>query len=69
MDARVGPGRFKAAFSKMDSDVNARDRNKIGIGYDYDLSKSTRLYADYGVAKQKNLSRNNAFSVGMRQSF
>ncbi len=69
MDARIGPGRLKLAASQMDSDVNARDRNKIGIGYDYDLSKSTRLYADYGVAKQKNLSRNNAVAVGMRLAF
>lgn len=69
MDAKLGPGRFKAAYSKLDSDYVASERQKFGIGYDYHLSKSTRLYFDVGVGKQKQKSTNSAFAVGMRKAF
>lgn len=69
VDAPVGPGRIKAAYSHLDGDYAANDRKKFGIGYDYSLSKSTRLYFDAGVGKQKNKSSNTAFAVGMRKAF
>ncbi|WP_159917693.1 porin [Pantoea sp. 18069] len=69
MDARLGPGRLKAAYSRLDSDYAFSERQKFGIGYDYNLSKLTRLYFDVGVGKKKNKSSNSAFAIGMRKAF
>lgn len=69
MDARIGPGRLKAAFTHLNSDLDRLDRKKFGIGYDYELSKLTRAYFDVGYAKQKNVSNNTAFGIGIRKAF
>lgn len=69
MDAPVGPGRVKAAYSKVRGDYKPNDREKVGLGYDYHLSKQTRLYVDLGVGRQKNKSTNTTFAVGMRKQF
>ena len=69
MDARIGSGRFKVAYTNLNSDLNRLDRQKFGIGYDYELSKLTRLYFDVGYAKQKYVSNNTAVGVGIRKSF
>ena len=69
MDAPLGAGRVKAAYSKVDGDFAGNDREKIGLGYDYNLGKLTRLYFDVGVGRQKNKSTNTAFAVGMRKAF
>lgn len=69
LDAPVGPGRVKAAYSQVRSDYKSNEREKLGLGYDYNLSKQTRLYVDLGVGRQKNKSTNTAFSVGIRQAF
>lgn len=68
-DAKLGNGRIKLAYYDVNSDVAKNDRKKLGIGYDYHLSKLTRLYADAGVARQKDRSSNSAFSVGIRKAF
>lgn len=69
MDAQLGNGRLKLAFTRVNGDLQANDRKKLGIGYDYHLSKSTRLYADWGVGQQKNKSSNTALALGLRQAF
>ncbi|QIL73968.1 porin (plasmid) [Diaphorobacter sp. HDW4B] len=69
LDAPVGPGRVKAAYTKVRGDYKLNDREKLGLGYDYNLSKQTRLYADVGVGRQKDKSTNTTFSVGIRKAF
>lgn len=68
-DAKVGNGRVKLAYYDLDANQASNDRRKLGVGYDYDLSKQTRLYFDAGVAQQKNKSSNSAFGVGIRKAF
>lgn len=44
---KLGPGDLKAAFGR--SEVNDVTRSsKVGVGYHYNLSKRTKLYADVG---------------------
>lgn len=69
LDAKLGNGRLKFAFTRVNSDLQANDRKKLGIGYDYHLSKSTRIYADWGIGQQKNKSTNSALALGVRQAF
>lgn len=68
-DAKLGNGRVKLAYYDQHADNNVNDRKKLGIGYDYHLSKLTRVYADAGVARQKFKSTNSAFAIGIRKAF
>ena len=66
--APVGGGRLKAAFTQLKLD-NDDKLKKVGLGYDYPLSKRTNVYADVGIAAQKGVDRNNAFAVGLKHTF
>ena len=67
--APLGNGLLKAMYFDLDSDVDARDRSKFGLGYNYNLSKRTNLYFDIGQAKQTNLENNRAYALGVRHTF
>ncbi len=67
--APLGNGLVKAMYYKLDSDINARDRSKFGLGYNYALSKRTNLYADIGQAKQEALTNNRAYAFGLKHTF
>jgi len=78
----VGPGAIKASYVRHDdrSLVNA-DARQVGIGYDYNLSKRTKVYANYARMSNKNGATyvlNNstntgtgdrAFALGVAHSF
>ncbi len=66
--APVGPGQIKAVYYRFDP-ANDIQESKFGLGYDYFLSKRTRIYADVGLAKQDGQSNNNAYMVGVRHDF
>lgn len=68
-DAQVGDGRVKLGYYYIDANQQGDNRRKLGLGYDYNLSKRTRLYLDFGVAHQKDKSSNTAFGTGIRVAF
>ncbi len=79
LTAPAGPGNIKFAFGVLDpeSTVNIgavlqtanQKQTKAAIGYDYFLSKRTRVYADYSAAKEDNRTNNSVFNLGVRHDF
>ena len=65
VSAPVGPGRFMASYLRKKDKVNAdTDAHQWAIGYVYDLSKRTALYASYANAtNQKNSRINTRYNV------
>ncbi len=39
---------FKAGYANLQNETSSGDKKKVGIGADYNLSKLTQLYADFG---------------------
>ncbi len=55
--APVGNFLLKATYGRTDDkEVNSDTARKWGLGVDYNLSKRTKLYADYGSISQQNKS-------------
>jgi GBP family porin len=51
----MGAHTFKAAFNKANDKLAANaDATHFGLGYQYDLSKRTAMYAQYGKVSNKN---------------
>jgi predicted porin len=73
LTAPIGPGKLKAAWSRLDpNDVVNNDRiTKIGLGYDYSLSKRSNVYVDYGrgTSQAPGTTTNQAVAVGMKHVF
>lgn len=67
--APLGGGMVKALYYKVDPRFANNTRTKLGLGYNYPLSKRTNLYADMGLARADNLKNNNAFAFGVRHYF
>ncbi len=67
--APLGTGLVKAMYYRVDPAGSNNNRSKIGLGYDYQLSKRTGLYADLGVARGDNLTNNNAYAFGVKHTF
>lgn len=69
----AGPGKVLAAWAqtKRSSAAAGMDlkRNTASVGYDYDLSKRTDLYAIYMNDRVTNLSNANSLGVGVRHRF
>jgi predicted porin len=60
---------------RFDPQGDDNNETKVGLGYDYFLSKRTRLYADVGFTR-KDLpapaaqpSNNTAYNLGVRHDF
>jgi predicted porin len=67
--ANLGPGRLKAGWGRLDPQGDNNTISKLGLGYDYPLSKRTNVYADVGLGKQDNQSNNRAFAFGLKHVF
>lgn len=67
--APVGPGKLKALYYRFDPEGANNTNSKIGLGYDYPLSKRTNLYGDIGLAKEDGQSNSRAFSFGVKHTF
>jgi predicted porin len=69
----LGSGKVLASYAqtKRSGATIAGDlkRNTASLGYDYDLSKRTDLYAIYMSDKITALNRGNSFGVGVRHRF
>ena len=69
LTAPVGPGKVKAQYFRVDPSGANNNNSKIGIGYDYALSKRTGLYADLGMGKGDNRTSNTAYAFGVKHTF
>ncbi len=75
--APLAGGKVKVAYTDLDVRTAAAanpDRTKLGLGYDYPLSKRTNLYADFGYAKADRVgatsfSNNKAGAFGIKHTF
>jgi predicted porin len=75
--APIGGGTLKAGYGRLtpDSDtpvVNPWDnqtQSKLGLGYDYPLSKRTNLYADVGHGRADNATNNTTWALGVKHTF
>lgn len=75
--APVGNGLFKFGYSKITFENGTiKDHKKLGLGYDYFLSKRTNLYAELASAKGRGASataatteRNTAYAFGIKHTF
>jgi predicted porin len=67
--APIGPGKLKAAWIRMDPQGANNTQSKIGLGYDYPLSKRTGVYADLGMGKEDNKTNNRAYAFGLKHTF
>jgi predicted porin len=69
LTAPVGPGKVKAQYFRVDPSGANNNSSKLGLGYDYSLSKRTGLYADLGLGKADGLTKNNAYAFGVKHTF
>lgn len=73
LTAPIAGGKLKFAFNQMDPDTALDDNNrtKIGLGYDYPLSKRTNVYLDFGQGKSDVVGTtvNRAVALGMKHTF
>jgi predicted porin len=67
--APVGPGNVKAFYGRLDPAGANNVQNKLGLGYDYALSKRTNLYGDVSFAKEDQRTNNRAFALGVKHTF
>jgi predicted porin len=67
--APLGSGLVKAMYYRVDPKGANNNYSKLGLGYDYQLSKRTGLYADVGVARADKLTNNNAYAFGVKHTF
>lgn len=65
----IGGGNLKAVYARVDPDGANNLRQKIGLGYDYFLSKRTNVYLDLGSAKEDTKTRSSAVAAGIRHDF
>ncbi|MCR5885497.1 porin [Rhizobacter sp. J219] len=76
LTAPAGPGLIKAHYTMRNTDAaplagvpSDVKLKKFGIGYDYFLSKRTKVYLDYAQVKETSLTNNSAFALGVRHDF
>lgn len=62
-------GTVKAMYARVNPEGANNTRTKLGLGYDYPLSKRTNLYADVGLARADGRANNNAVAFGVRHFF
>lgn len=67
--APIGPGTLKASYIRTRGDLGptgrSLDADQFAVGYVYDLSKRTALYATYAqIANKGNTASGTLFSVG-----
>jgi predicted porin len=74
--APIGAGVLKAQYFKNNPDKSATPltNSKLGVGFDYFLSKRTNVYVDLGRGTGTNaagvkLKTNTAYAVGMKHVF
>ena len=67
--APLGSGLVKAMYYRVDPSGSNNNRSKVGLGYDYQLSKRTGLYADLGLARADTKTNNTSYAFGVKHTF
>lgn len=67
--APIAAGKLKVAYGRFDPQGDNNTENKLGLGYDYSLSKRTTVYADVGFGKQDERTNNTAYALGLKHTF
>jgi predicted porin len=67
--APIGAGTLKAVVARLDPAGANNSTTKVGLGYEYWLSKRTSIHADVGSGKTDNQSRTTGFESGMKHVF
>jgi len=76
--APIGGGTLKAAYGRLTPDAavaNNGTQTKLGLGYDYPLSKRTNVYADLGMGRKNQgnsatgFTNNTAYALGVKHTF
>lgn len=80
--APIGPGTLKAGYGRETRETVAPNSlgniSKLGLGYDYPLSKRTNLYADLSFGRQSDdvtagvvtsYTNNRAAALGLKHTF
>ncbi len=66
--APLGGGVLKGYYGRVSPATNL-DRSKVGLGYDYPLSKRTNLFVDAGLAREDRQTNNNVYAFGVKHTF
>jgi predicted porin len=69
VSAPIGGGTLKAAYGRLDPAGGNNTQSKLGLGFDYALSKRTNLYADVGFGREDGMTNNTAYAVGVKHTF
>lgn len=65
-----GAGDFKLGYAVSDNDAVAGKLKKVGIGYHYNLSKRTKVFADYGkVGGGEPVGPKTGYDFGIQHNF
>jgi predicted porin len=75
--APIGGGTLKAAYGRLTPDSATplatpwanQTQSKLGLGYDYPLSKRTNVYADVGMGRATNATNNTTWALGLKHTF
>ena len=67
-DYTIGLGKILLQWNKLSPDVGA-DLKTLSVGYDYQMSKRTDLYAVYMNEKKTGLSTGSSYALGIRHRF
>jgi predicted porin len=68
-DMKAGPGKVLAAYAGTKWSVSDVKRDTFSLGYDYEFSKRTDVYAVYMYDKVSNFDGGTSFGVGIRHRF
>ena len=69
--APIGNGKVLFAYGEAEAETAATDvtRKTTSVGYDYNLSKRTDVYAIYMNDKKTNLDSGNSYGAGIRLTY
>jgi predicted porin len=67
----IGAGKLIGQYGQSKADVGSADTTHkvLSLGYDYNLSKNTDVYAVYMNDKVSDVDGGNSFAAGMRLRF
>jgi predicted porin len=65
----IGGGNLKTGYIRDNPKGSGNTRQKFGLGYDYFLSKRTKIYLDGSYAKEEFRTNNKAIALGIRHDF
>ena len=65
----IGPGKLLASYAQTRNNLLDAKRQTLTVGYDYNLSKRTDLYANVMHDRITNRSSGTSYGIGLRHRF